>query len=94
MEVDFISVEFFNFYTGDYSGKQKFSEDIIKRYKDKIDFIIEAENINELAKIRSLNLEKYENRWSIRINRQYRIEFDFIKPNTILILKISKHYAK
>ena len=92
MDIEFISVEFLNYYTGNYLGKQRFSEDIIKRYKDKIEFIIEAENINALSKMRSLNLEKYEDHWSIRINRQYRIEFDFIKPNKIVILKISKHY--
>ena len=92
MEIEFKTDEFLSFYTGNYSGKQKFSADIIKRYKDKIEFIIEAENINALSKIRSLNVEKYEDHWSIRINRQYRIEFDFIKPNTVVISKISKHY--
>lgn len=92
MEIEFYSVELLNFYTGKYSGKQKFPEDIIKRFKDKINFIIAAENFNELSKIRSLNIEKYSNHWSARINKQYRIEFDFVKPNTILILKISKHY--
>lgn len=92
MEIEFLSIEFLNFYTGNYSGKQKFPEDIIKRFKDKIDFIMEAENINSLSKIRSLNIEKYEGHWSARINKQYRIEFNFIKPNTIVILKISKHY--
>ncbi len=92
MEIEFKSVELFNFYTGNYSGKQKFAEDIIKRFKSKIDFIITAGNINELSKMRSLNIEKYSNHWSARINKQYRIEFDFVKPNTIVILKLSKHY--
>jgi plasmid maintenance system killer protein len=92
MEVKFISVELWNYYTGNYSGKQKLPLDIIDRFKDKVDFIIVAGHINELSRMRSLNIEKIGDHWSARINKQYRIEFDFQKPNTILILKISKHY--
>ena len=82
MEIKFISSELLDFFTGSYSGKQKFSQDIITRYKDKIAFIIQATNLNELSKMRSMNIEKYKSHWSARINRQYRIEFEFIKPNT------------
>jgi len=92
MEIVFNSEEYLNYYTGNYSGKQKYSEDILKRYRDKVNYMTEAETLNDLSRIRSLNIEKYEGRWSARINIQYRIEFDFIKPNTIIILKISKHY--
>jgi len=53
-----------------------------------------ALSINDLSRIHSLNIEKYENHWSARINDQYRIEFDFNKPNSISIIKISKHYEK
>ena len=92
MEVKFISVELWNYYTGNYSGKQKFQEDIIERFKDKIDFIIAAGSINELSKMKSLNIEKIADHWSARINKKYRIEFDFEKPNTIIVFKISNHY--
>ena len=92
MIVKFDNEELFDLYKGDISGKQKYSHDIIKRFKDKVDIIYVAENINILAKIRGLNVEKYSGRWSVRINLQFRMEFDYIKPNTILILKISKHY--
>lgn len=92
MEVKFISAELWNYYTGNYSGKQKFPQDILERFKDKVDFIIVTGHINELSRMRSLNIEKIGDHWSARINKQYRIEFDFQKPNTIMILKISKHY--
>ena len=94
MEVEFNSEEWLNYYTGDYSGKQKYSEDILKRYRDKINYMTEAETMNDLSRIRSLNIEKYEGHWSARINIQFRLEFDFIKPNTLVILNISKHYEK
>ncbi len=92
MEIKYISVELLNYYTGSYSGKQRFPSDILIRFKDKIDFMMAAESIMALSKMRSLNIEKIGTHWSARINKQYRIEFDFIKPNTLLILKISKHY--
>jgi plasmid maintenance system killer protein len=94
MEIEFKSEEGLNYYTGNYSGKQKFTEDILSRFRDKINYMIEAETLNDLSKIRSLNIEKYEDHWSARINKQYRIEFEFIKPKTLVILKISKHYEK
>lgn len=72
--------------------KKKLNKNILYKYIDLINFIKSAENINELSKISSLNIEKYKKHWSARINQQYRLEFDFEKPNTIVILKISKHY--
>jgi plasmid maintenance system killer protein len=92
MEIKFISIELLSFYTGSYSGKQKLPHDIIVRFKDKIDFMMSAKSINELSRIRSLNIEKIGTHWSARVNSKYRIEFDFIKPNTLMILKISNHY--
>ena len=92
MKIEFVSVSLLNYYIGTYSGKQKFPEDILKRFRDKVNFMIGVESIMELSKLKSLNIEKYKDHWSARINIQYRIEFDFIKPNTLVILKISKHY--
>jgi plasmid maintenance system killer protein len=92
MEIKFTTVELLNFYTGNYSGKQKLPHDILIRFKDKIDFMKAATSINELSRIRSLNIEKIGAHWSARINSKYRIEFDFIKPNTLMILKISNHH--
>lgn len=92
MELKFSTLELLNYYTGNFSGKQKLPHDIIIRFKDKIDFMITAHNINDLSRMRSLNIEKIGNHWSARVNKQYRIEFDFIKPNSLVILKISKHY--
>jgi plasmid maintenance system killer protein len=92
MQIEFYSVEWYNYYVGNYSGKQKYAEDILKRFRDKINYMVEVESLNDLSKLRSLNIEKYEGHWSARINKQFRIEFNVIKPNKIIILKISKHY--
>ena len=92
MEIEFGTKDLKAYYQCEYSVKQSFSKDILKKYRDVINYIVEVDNINEFSKLRSLNVEKYEDRWSARIGRQYRLEFDFIKPNTIRLIKISKHY--
>ena len=92
MEIEFGTKDLRAYFECKYSGKQPFSEDILKKYRDVINYIVEVDNINKFSKLRSLNVEKYEDRWSARIGRQYRLEFNFIKPNTIHLIKISKHY--
>ena len=92
MKIKFISVELYNYYIGNYKGKQKLSDSILKSFIDKVNFIINAATLSDLPKINSLHIEKYENHYSARINKQYRIEFDFEKPDTIIFIKISKHY--
>lgn len=92
MKVEFDTKALSDYYFCLYSGKQPFSEIILERYRKVITYMTQADNINMLSKFRGLNIEKYENHWSARINDQFRVEFNFIKPITIVILKISKHY--
>jgi plasmid maintenance system killer protein len=94
MDIEFQNQELEDYFTGNYTGKQKFSEIILQAFRHKINLIENALTLNELSRIRSLNIEKYEKWWSARINDQYRIEFEFEKPNNILIIKMSKHYEK
>lgn len=86
------------------SKKHRFQPDIIKRFKNTIDKLKAAKNIEDLFSIKSLNYEKlkgnrkqYE---SVRVNDKYRIEFissiEGEEPNTITICEIvtlSNHYS-
>ena len=92
MNIEYDKDELFDYYTGNYSGKQKFSEIILKGYKKVVEKMITAENINELSKIRGLNIEKLNDKWSARINDQYRVEYYYVKPDILILLTISKHY--
>ena len=92
MEIEFKTQELLDYFQCRYSGKQPFSDMVLEGFRSVVTKMIEAENIVILSKFRSLNIEKYKDHWSARINKQFRIEFEFIKPNTIFILKISKHY--
>lgn len=84
--------------------KHRFQKDIIKRYKNTIDKLRVANEIEDLYPIKSLNYEKLSGDKngleSVRVNDKYRIEFiSSIKgeePNTITICEIvelSNHYS-
>jgi Txe/YoeB family toxin of Txe-Axe toxin-antitoxin module len=94
MEVYFENEILVTYYEGSYKGKQNFSESTLDSFRKVIDKMLNSDNINVLSKFKGLNIEKYENRWSARINHKFRLEFDFIKPNTIVVIKISNHYEK
>jgi proteic killer suppression protein len=82
--------------------KYRFQPDIIKRYQRRIMFMSEANSINDLMALNSLNFEALsgdkKGTFSIRVNNKYRIEF-LITENlqdtrlTICnITELSNHY--
>ena len=84
------------------SKKYRFQPDIVKRYQARIATLEEADNIENLFTINSLNYEKLhgdkDGLESIRINDQYRIEFKTteVVSETFLvvcnIIELSNHY--
>lgn len=84
-------------------AKYKFSRDVIKQYKRKVDILLGIQNITKLRQYRGLKFEKLKGdkkgNFSIRLNKQYRLLFEQIKTeelkaiiNILLINEISKHY--
>ncbi|NHM02445.1 type II toxin-antitoxin system RelE/ParE family toxin [Flavobacterium difficile] len=84
--------------------KYRFQKDIIKKYKQTIDKLRVAKNIEDLYPIKSLNYEKLigskKGIESVRVDKKYRVEFisfvEGLPPNTITICSIidlSNHYS-
>jgi len=82
-------------------GKQKYSREIIKQYKRKVQILEDIKNLEELRPFKGLNFEYLkgdrEGDCSIKLNDQFRLIFEPIKDksNVIIILfitEISKHY--
>lgn len=84
--------------------KHRFQKDVIKKYKQTIDKLRVAKNIEDLYPIKSLNYEKLigdkKGIESVRVDKKYRIEFissvEGEEPNTITICSIidlSNHYS-
>jgi proteic killer suppression protein len=86
--------------TGD--KKHRFQPEVVRKYQHRIDMLLGAKDIEVLYNIHSLNYEVLKGDKagisSIRVNRQYRIEFT-VKGNSIEplltvcnILELSNHY--
>lgn len=106
MKVRFKNKELENYYIvplNDLKGKQKFSKEVLKQYKKKIQILLSINSLNDLKQFRSLNFESLKgNRkgeYSLRLSIQYRLIFKIEQDNNgdfiidiILITEISKHY--
>ncbi len=83
-------------------GKQKYPVEVIKQFKNKIRILMNISNLNELNQFNSLNFEKLKGdlaeKYSIRLNKQYRLIFTVSKETNTISLEIiqiheiSKHY--
>ena len=83
------------------SGKPKYSNEVIEKFKKVIRIIKNVESSNSLKQFRSLNFEALKgNRkglYSVRVDIKYRLEFLLEKDKITftefaLIEKLSKHY--
>jgi proteic killer suppression protein len=82
--------------------KHRFQPDIVKKYKDRIRFLMAASSKEELYPIKSLHFEALhgnkQGKYSVRVNKQYRIEFtlDENVEQPVLticnIVELSNHY--
>jgi len=88
--------------TGKCDKKHRFQPEVIRKYQICIRYLLEASNINSLFIVNSLNYEVLKGDKvgisSIRVNRQYRIEFTVAEQGSepivtvCNILELSNHY--
>ena len=82
--------------------KHRFQPEVVSKYRHCIDILFDADGVNALMRINSLKYEALKGNKqgasSIRVNRQYRIEFT-VKDNGVEpviticnILELSNHY--
>lgn len=81
--------------------KHRFQPQVVRKYQACINLMIATPDLQSLAKYRGLNLKKLigdkDDTFSIRIDRQYRIEFtvqESLEPVATIcfITELSKHY--
>lgn len=102
MRIRFNNAYLENLYLGKpLKGKPIFSKEIITQFKKTVLRIEQAENSIQLRQFRSLNFEALKGDkkglYSVRVNKQYRLEFKLENDNItlveiILIEELSKHY--
>lgn len=82
--------------------KHRYQPEIVRKYTRTIDLMMAQESVLDLTRYGGLHYEKLsgdkEGLSSVRVNKQYRIEFrEIIKENEIIaqvcsIVELSKHY--
>lgn len=82
--------------------KHRFQPQVVKKYRKVVDLMMESPNVLSLAKYNSLRYEKLvgdkAGLSSVRVNEQYRIEFEeIIQDDEIIaticnITELSNHY--
>ncbi|NLJ38059.1 MAG: hypothetical protein GX432_04770 [Candidatus Atribacteria bacterium] len=100
MDLQFGNKDLENLYT---TGKsRRYQRNVVKKFFLRVQSLKAAKNIYDLWNLHSLHFERlsgFSNRFSVRINDQYRLEFEihFEDENQtqglIRILEISKHYG-
>ncbi len=83
------------------TGKPKYSQDVILKYKKTVLILQNADSIKELRKFRGLNFEAlkgdFKGYYSVRVDLQYRlilsVEKDSIVVKDVLIIEdLTNHY--
>ena len=101
MEFFFKTKHLHGLYQTGRSRKYRLPKGVAEAFVERVNRIEAAVTINDLRVPPSMNFEKmhgYKNRFSIRINKQYRLEFDMdFEDETrtkgeVLIVDVSKHY--
>jgi toxin HigB-1 len=101
MQVEFNDAYLEKLYQGKVKGKQRYNNDIVKRFRRVIDTLKNTANTHELSKFAGLNFEALKGDkkglFSVRVSKEYRLEFylekDEIKIAEIVVVQdLSNHY--
>lgn len=83
------------------TGKPKYSQDVILKYKKTVLMLQNSESIRELRKLRGLNFEAlkgdYKGYYSVRVDLQYRLILSVEKGSVVItdvliIEDLTNHY--
>lgn len=101
MEYEFANKHLLDLYTKGQSKKYRLPQGLARIFVERVNRIEAAETIFDLREPPSMQFEKLKgsgNRFSIRLNKQYRVEFEIefedeeMTRGKVMIVTISKHY--
>jgi proteic killer suppression protein len=102
LKVDFRNKRLIELYTDGTSKKYKISKQVLEKFFIGIRALEAAETIYDLWKTSSLKFERlegFENRYSIRLTREWRLEMEIDWEDEektrgeIFLVELSKHYG-
>lgn len=100
MEISFAKKELEKLYVHGKSSKYKIDNIVLKQFFSKMKVITSAKDIMDLRNPPSNHFKKLSgnNRYSIRVNKQYRLEFEITicgedkNLNRVIVVDLSNHY--
>lgn len=101
MTVRFSNVYLRKLYEGEPTGKPKYNDEVVQKFKEKVKLLELIDSTKTLRLYKSLHFESLRGDkkgfHSIRINKQYQLEFEIendviTKLEIVLITELSKHY--
>ncbi len=101
MEIEFRNPKLLELFQKGKSKKYPLGSTVVKKFSSRIEVLQAAVNIYDLWQSPSLHFEKmegYDKRYSIRIDKKFRLEFeiewsdDKRTTGVVKILEISRHY--
>ncbi|HOK92965.1 MAG TPA: type II toxin-antitoxin system RelE/ParE family toxin [Spirochaetota bacterium] len=95
MDIEFHDRHLRELYVTGKCRKLKFDKNVIKHFMEVMAIIVAAKDILDLWKFPGLNFEKLTNteRYSLRLNRQWRLEISITDESVVIIECISNHYG-
>lgn len=98
MEIKFATKDLEALYT-DEEGAERYPSEVVSAFFRRVDLIRGAVDERDLRAMKSAHFEKLEGteRYSMRLNRQWRLELSFEPPKgnnkAAVIIQISNHYG-
>ncbi len=81
-----------DWFTGNFTGKQPFSSEVLKQYRKVVSQLAATPNLATLRAIKGLNIHELKRdlagKYAVRVNKQYRIVFEWTKNGTLEIIEI------
>lgn len=98
MEIRFADNNLEALYTEE-KGAERYPSEVVDAFFRRIELICNAKDERDLRALKSAHMEKLsgESRYSMRLNKQWRLEFQFDPPRgdnkAVVVIRISKHYG-
>jgi proteic killer suppression protein len=98
MEVRFATSDIEQLYT-EGKGTERYPSEVVSAFFRRVELIQNATDERDLRALKGVRFEKLRgsDRYSMRLNRQWRLEFAFERPHgtdkAAVIIEISKHYG-
>ncbi len=94
MTIRFLNDQLEDWFTGNYSGRQPFNEDVLKAYKKTVNKLATANSTIEIRQNKSLNFHPLkrdlEGRFGVRVNMKYRIVVALTQEGSLEVIEIEQ----